>query len=100
MKEIYNLIGKFPREEVYGLTSQMKRAAISIPSNIAEGFKKYHPKEYKQFLHTALGSAAELETQLIISKELGFINQAEVNHLTEMLDHVSRMISSLSNKLL
>jgi len=63
VKDIYMLTSKFPKEEIYGLTAQMRRSAISIPSNIAEGFKRSFPKEYKQFLHISLGSAAELETQ-------------------------------------
>ena len=63
VKDIYILTKKFPKEELYGLISQMRRSAISIPSNIAEGFRRYHNKEYKQFLYIALGSCAELETQ-------------------------------------
>jgi len=66
VKDIYILTKKFPKEELYGLTSQMRRSAVSIPSNIAEGFRRYHNKEYKQFLYIALGSCAELETQIII----------------------------------
>ncbi|GAF73329.1 unnamed protein product, partial [marine sediment metagenome] len=61
LKDIYILTKKFPKEELYGLTSQMRRSAVSIPSNIAEGFRRYHNKEYKQFLYIALGSCAELE---------------------------------------
>jgi len=101
VKDVYALTKDFPREELYGLTSQMRRSAVSIPSNIAEGFKRYHSKEYSQFLHVALGSVAELETQLIIAKEIGFINN-EVKLLTgvlEKIDHISRMTSSLLNKL-
>lgn len=99
VKDIYLITKKFPPEEQYGLTSQMRRAAISIPSNIAEGFKRYHAKEYKQFLHIALGSAAELETQLIISMELNFINRSELGDISEKIDHVSKMLASLLNKL-
>ena len=62
VKEVYRFTESFPQKEQYGLISQMRRAAISIPSNIAEGFKRYHNKEFKQFLYIALGSAAELET--------------------------------------
>lgn len=99
VKQIYHITNKFPKEELYGLTSQMRRSAISIPSNVAEGFKRYHRKEYKQFLHISLGSAAELETQLIIAKELQFINKSVLDEFVEMLDHLSRMISALLNKL-
>lgn len=59
VKDIYEITKPFPKEELYGLTSQMRRCAISIPSNIAEGFKRYHNKEYKQFLYITLGSSAE-----------------------------------------
>lgn len=101
VKNIYLLTMKFPQDELYGLTSQMRRSAISIPSNIAEGFKRYHSKEYRQFLHIALGSAAELETQLIIVKELGFINDEDklLGDISEKLIHLSKMISSLLKRL-
>jgi four helix bundle protein len=99
VKDIYILTRKFPKEELYGLTSQMRRAAISMPSNIAEGFKRYHSKEYSQFLHITMGSAAELETQLIIAKELKMISEEELNIISEKLDHISKMISSLLNKI-
>ncbi len=99
VKDIYQLTKRFPKYELYGLTSQMRRAAISIPSNVAEGFKRRHNKEYTQFLHITSGSAAELETQLIISKELGFIGEDKLEANLEKLDHISRMISSLLNKL-
>ena len=70
VKKIYKVTRSFPKEEFYGLTAQMRKAAVSIPSNISEGFKRFHPKEYKHFLYITLGSLAELETQLIISFEL------------------------------
>lgn len=99
VKDTYMITRKFPKEELYCLTAQMRRAAISIPSNIAEGFKRFHDKEYKQFLYISLGSAAELETQFIIAKELGFINEKEIAGILEKIDHVSKMTSSLLNKL-
>lgn len=99
VKEVYRLSKDFPREELYGLTTQMRRAAISIPSNIAEGFKRNHNNEYRQFLHYALGSAAELETQLIIAQELNFLNKDKLNDSLDQLDHLGRMVSSLLNKL-
>lgn len=99
VKDIYELTRSFPKDEQYGLTSQMKRSAISIPTNIAEGFKRYHAKEYRQFLHVALGSAAELETELIIARELGFVPEDRLKSLFEKLDHLARMISSLLKKL-
>lgn len=99
VKEVYALVGTFPKEELYGLTSQMKRAVISIPSNIAEGFKRFHNKEYRQFLFIALGSIAELETQLIIANELSFISKEKLNSISDKLEQISKMISSLMKKL-
>ena len=99
VKDTYLLTKKFPKEELYGLSSQMKRSAISIPSNVAEGFKRYHNKEYSQFLYIALGSIGELETQVIIAQELGFIAKEELEAISEKIDHVSKMTASLINKL-
>ncbi len=99
VSDIYILTKKFPKEELFSLTSQLRRSAISIPSNIAEGFKRYHNKEYKQFLYITLGSCAELETQIIIAKKLKYINENEETELIEKLDHIGRMTSSLIKKL-
>ena len=95
VKDIYEITKHFPKEEMYGLTSQMRRSAISIPSNIAEGFKRYHTKEYKQFLYIALGSIAELETQIVIAKEVGLLEDLMMDAMNEKLDHTSKMLSSL-----
>jgi four helix bundle protein len=70
VKEIYRITNGFPRNEIYGLVIQMRRAAVSIPSNIAEGYSRKNLKEYLQFLRVAYSSSAELETQLIIAKDL------------------------------
>jgi four helix bundle protein len=100
VRDVYSLTMDFPKEELYGLTAQMRRASISIPSNIAEGFKRYHNKEYAQFLHVVLGSAAELETQLLISNELGFLKSDKLlNDVLEKIDHLAKMTSSLLSKL-
>jgi len=99
VKKVYVMTGKFPKEETYGLSSQMRRSAISVPSNVAEGFRRYHNKEYRQFLYIALGSCAESETQATISKELNYISSEKEKELLEMLDHVSRMITNLIKKL-
>lgn len=99
VEDIYTLTREFPHEEQYGLTSQMRRCAISIPSNIAEGFRRYHNKEYKQFLYIALGSAAELETQLIITRKLGYISNSSYEKTTNEIDHFSRMTNVLIQKL-
>ena len=74
---IYLITGNFPKEELYGLVSQMRRCAVSIPSNIAEGCSRFSDKETLKFLSIALGSISELETQLIISQNIGYINSVE-----------------------
>jgi len=97
--KIYSLTSKFTKEEVYGLVTQMRKAAVSIPSNIAEGFVRHHAKEYKQFLYISLGSCAELDTQLIISNRRKYITKEELEELTEDINHESRMLVSLINKI-
>ena len=99
VKDIYILTKKFPKEELYGLTSQMRRSAVSIPSNIAEGFRRYHNKEYRQFLYIALGSCAELETQIIIANELDYINETNKTELIEKVKYICQMTVKLINKL-
>ncbi len=74
VKEIYRVTARFPQEEVYGLTQQMRRAAVSVPSNIAEGAGRSGDKEFLKFLSVARGSLCELETQLIIARELSYLN--------------------------
>ena len=99
VKDTYILTKKFPKEEIYALTSQMRRSAVSIPSNIAEGFRRYHNKEYKQFLYIALGSCAELETQIIIAKELNYINDNYKIEVIEKIKYICRMTIKLIQKL-
>ena len=99
VKEIYALTEKFPKHEMYGITSQMRRSAVSIPSNVAEGFKRYHNKEYRQFLYITLGSCAELETQVTIARELKYIETDREARLLERLDHIGRMVTNLLKKL-
>lgn len=96
---IYSLTVKFPRHEVYGLTNQMRRSALSIPCNIAEGFNRFHNKEYKQFLYIALGSCAEMETQIEIAYDLKYISGEEKNHLLSKLILENKMVRSLIKKL-
>ena len=93
--DVYEVTKSFPKEEVYGLISQIRRAAVSIASNIAEGFNRYHNKEYKQFLYIALGSCAELETQIEVSMSLGYITQQQRDKIIEKLDHEGRMLKNL-----
>lgn len=99
VKEIYKITKDFPKEEQYGLISQMKRASISIPSNLAEGFRRRYNKEHKQFLSIALGSCAELETQVVIAKELSFLDENNEKILLELLNHICGMIVNLDKKL-
>ena len=99
VKNIYIMTKKFPKEELYGLTSQMRRSAVSIPSNIAEGFRRYHNKEYRQFLYITMGSCAELETQIIIANELNYINNNNKIELIEKIKYICRMINQLIKKL-
>ncbi len=96
---IYAITENFPQKELYGLACQMQKSAISIPSNIAEGFARGHTAEYKQFLRIALGSCAELDTQLIIAHKRNYITQAKALILQENLDHESRMIMNLIKSL-
>jgi len=96
---IYEITADFPQSQLYGLTSQMQRAAISIPSNIAEGFARGHTAEYKQFLRVALSSCAELDTQLVIARRRNYVTEAEYLELQKNLDHESRMIMNLIKSL-
>jgi len=98
VSEIYKLTEKFPRAEVYGLTSQMRRCAVSIPSNIAEGWQRGTKKDYRHFLLISFGSSAELETQLIISKSLHYSQNTDIidNLLLEVLKMLNAMIAKLS----
>lgn len=73
--EIYKMTGVFPKSEIYGLSQQMRRAAVSIPSNVAEGYGRKHRKEYDQFLSIAYGSLLELETQFLLARDLGFVSE-------------------------
>ncbi|MEK7462940.1 MAG: four helix bundle protein [Patescibacteria group bacterium] len=98
-KKIYKITDNFPKSEIYGLMSQMRRAAVSIPSNIAEGFVRKHKKEFSQFISIAFGSGAELETQLLLSKELEYITDKDFFELNCLLEEVMKMLNSLKSKL-
>ena len=98
-KEIYKVVKKFPKEETYVLSDQLRRAAISIPSNIAEGQARQHTTEFKQFLYISLGSLAELNTQLIIAKELGYISDTVLIESEIKVVELRKMISTLINRL-
>ena len=92
---LYKVTATFPKEEIYGLTNQMRRAAISVPSNIAEGSARKSNKEFIQFLHIALGSCVEIETQLIISNNLEFMNDESFLELDKERDEIGRMLFGL-----
>ncbi len=92
-KETYANTKIFPKSEVYGLSSQMQRASVSIPSNIAEGTARKSNKHFVQYLETALGSAYEWETQLIIAYEIGYISEKTFNHLETKINKIQSMIS-------
>jgi len=100
--EVYKITGTFPSEEKFGLVSQLRRAAVSIPSNIAEGAARNHDKEFIQFLSISLGSASEIETQLIIALNLNFISEDMFNELNlenmEIKKMLSGLIKSIKNK--
>ncbi len=96
---VYASTKMFPKEELYGLVSQLRRAAVSIPSNIAEGFGRSHSKEYKQFLHVSLGSCAELITQVIIASKLKYITDKAADALVNEIEEISKMTTSLIKKL-
>jgi four helix bundle protein len=98
-KLVYKLTAKFPSEERYGLTSQLRRAAVSVPSNIAEGQARQSTREFIQFLSHAEGSLAEVETQLLLSVELEFAKQADVQPSLQEIDELQKMLVGLRKKL-
>lgn len=96
---LYSLIQKFPQSEMYSLSSQMKRSAISIPSNIAEGRYWGTRKDFVQFPRVAYASGAELETQLEIAKRLSFVSTSEYNKVCALLSEIMRMLNGMLSKL-
>jgi len=98
-REIYQLVLLFPTDERYGLSSQMKRCAVSIASNIAEGSSRQSPKEFIHFLSISRGSVSELETQLTIAVEVGLVQQEQTENLLDALDKVGRSLNKLQSSL-
>ena len=96
--EVYRITKNFPKEEVYGLTSQLRRAAVSVPSNIAEGQSR-GSREFAHFLSIALGSLSELETQMIIARRLGYVQESELATFTQMAGETGRLIHGLSRSI-
>jgi four helix bundle protein len=96
---IYKLTQKFPKEEVYGLVSQLRRASVSVASNIAEGRGRLNPGEFRQFLGIALGSTFEVQTQLVVARKLAIGNENAIIEAAALGDEVSKMLTSLIQKL-
>lgn len=99
VKEIYRLTAKFPPSEQYGLSLQIRKAVVSIPSNIAEGYGRKSPKEYAQHFSIAYGSALELETQVFIANELKFTAKQDFISSEQLLAEVARMLNSMTSKM-
>ena len=97
--EIYKTTKNFPNEEKYGLSSQMRRAAISVPSNIAEGYGRKTIPDYVRCLYIAYGSTCELETQTLLSGDLNYLNEADQSSLLEKIKEVERMLKALIKSL-
>lgn len=97
VKMVYQISAKFPVEETYGLKSQIRRAAVSIPSNIAEGAARNGSKEFLQYLNISRGSLSEVETQTIIAKDLGYIKNSE--QILEQIDKVFGLLGGLINSI-
>ncbi len=96
---IYRLTQKFPKEETYGIVSQLRRASVSVASNIAEGRGRLNPAEFRQFLGIALGSTFEIQTQLVVARKLEMGSEKAINEATALSDQVSKMLTSLIQKL-
>ncbi len=99
VKEIYQVTEKFPKSEIYGLISQMRRAAVSIPSNLAEGAARKGKKEFKRFLYIAQGSISELDTQIELCLMLGYFDKDQYDRLIGSLNTISKMLFGLSRSL-
>ena len=97
--EIYKTTKRFPREETYGLTSQIRRSAVSIPSNIAEGYGRKTTLEYVRSLYIAYGSNCELETQMLLSGDLGYMDAAKSKKFQDDIGEVERMLKALIKSL-
>ena len=93
--EIYRATREFPKDELYGLTNQLRRAAVSVPSNIAEGQARYSKHEFHHFLNNARGSLAEVETQLMIANDLGYLASEEANFMLGKASELGRILNGL-----
>ena len=93
--EIYRTTGNFPSQEIYGLTNQIRRAAVSVPSNIAEGAARQTKKEFSNYLHMAQGSLSELDTQIELARRLGYLDAKSWDTLDSRMKQIDKMISGL-----
>ncbi|HEY9231331.1 MAG TPA: four helix bundle protein [Blastocatellia bacterium] len=99
VEAVYTATKRFPKEELYGLTSQIRRAAVSIPSNIAEGQGRKSSNEFARFLAIAYGSLREVETQILIAERLSYLQRQDIESLIELSSQVGRLINGLSNSI-
>lgn len=93
-EDVYRFTSHFPKNEMYGMTSQMRRSAVSIPSNIAEGFGRRHANEFKQYISIAKGSLNELSTQAELAGRIDYLNKEKASELLEKMDHLGRMLTN------
>lgn len=96
---VYRVTESFPKSELYGITAQIRKCAVSVASNIAEGSERNSDKEFARFLNIAKGSLAECETQCVISLKLGFLSEADYTIIHSMMAEIGKMLNGLSNKL-
>jgi|KBSSwiStaDraftv2_1062776.scaffolds.fasta_scaffold751091_1 four helix bundle protein len=98
-KRIYQVTQKFPRDERFGLTNQLRRAAVSVPSNLAEGHARFGSGEFSRFISITMGSVAELETQILLSRELGYVDAAVAEDVLGELDGIGKMLRGLAKSI-
>jgi four helix bundle protein len=98
-KAVYKLTEKFPREETYALADQIRRAVVSVPSNIAEGQARKAPGDFRRFLHIALGSLAEVDTQLVLAQEFGYVSKEDIDVLDGQIQGLRKRLYALINSL-
>ena len=99
VETVYQVTEEFPRGEQYGLTNQLRRSAVSVPSNIAEGQARQHTGEFRHFLYIALGSLAEAHTQIIIAERLAYLNEQNHKNLMVQMNELQKMLHALAKKL-
>lgn len=98
-KAVYQLTGNFPKHETYALADQLRRAAVSVPSNIAEGQARKSPGDFKRFLHIALGSLAEVDTHLVLAQEFGYLSKEDIDPMDEQIRNLRKKLYALMNSL-